>query len=183
MKTFNKHLTEQVISEAIEYHLENGIPFDECVFRSGSDKYFEFYNSLREAYNNGSVPNYVFSEDEIEIIESDLGEFVEYAGEIVPLEFIMEESEEKTPELNKPKRGGPKKFVVFVRDPNTKNIKKIAFGDTTGLSVKYDNPERKKAFAARHNCSDANDKLSKKYWSCRVNRYLGKSPQARAGYW
>jgi hypothetical protein len=180
MKTFNKHLTEQVISEAIEYHLENGIPFDECVFRSGSDKYFEFYNSLREAYNNGSVPNYVFSEDEIEIIESDLGEFVEYAGEIVPLEFIMEE---ETPELNKPKRGGDAKYVVYVKSPKTGNIKKIQFGDTTGLTAKYNNPERKKAFAARHNCANAKDKLSRSYWACRINKYLGKTPQARAGYW
>jgi hypothetical protein len=180
MKSFNRHLTEQVIYEAIEYHLENSIPFDECVFRYGSEKYFDFYNGLREAYNNGVIPNYIFNEEELEIIESDLGTFAEYAGETVPLDFIMEE---ETPELNKPKRGGTRKFRVFVRNPQTGNIKKIDFGDTTGLSVKYDNPERKKAFAARHNCADANDKLSRSYWACRVNRYLGKTPQARAGFW
>jgi hypothetical protein len=180
MKSFNKHLTEQVISEAIEYHLENSIPFDECVFRYGSEKYFDFYNGLREAYNNDVIPNYAFNEEELEIIESDLGTFAEYAGETVPLDFIMEE---ETPELNKPKRGGPKKFFVHTRDPKTGNIKKVSFGDTTGLSVKYDNPERKKAFATRHNCSSKTDKTSPGYWSCRINRYMAKTPAGRSGFW
>jgi len=91
--------------------------------------------------------------------------------------------EEETPELNKPKRGGKQKFQVFVRNPQTGNIKKIQFGDTTGLAVRYDNPERKKAFAARHNCADANDKLSKKYWSCRSNKYFGKNSKEKSGFW
>lgn len=178
MKTFNEHLTEKVIEEAFEYHLENKIPFDECIFRPGSDKYFEFYNTLRESHKNFS--DYEFSEDELEMLESDLGIFAEYNGEMVPLDFIMEE---ETPELNKPKRGGPKKFYVHTRDPKSGNIKKVSFGDTTGLTVKYDNPERKKAFASRHNCSDANDKTTPKYWSCRINRYMAKTPAGRRGYW
>ena len=124
---------------------------------------------------------YNFSEDELDLIESDLGKFGIYEEELVPLDFIIQE--EETPELNKPKRGGPKKFYVFVRDPKTGNIKKVAFGDTTGLTVKYDNPERKKSFAARHQCSDSKDKTTPKYWSCRVNRYLAKTPAGRRGYW
>jgi hypothetical protein len=180
MKTFNEHLTEKVINEAFEYHLENNIPFDECVFRYGSDMYFSFVNHLRECYNNSLLENYEYSEDELELINSDLGEFVMYEGEMVPLDLIMEE---ETPELNKPKRGGPKKFFVHTRDPKTGNVKKVSFGDTTGLTVKYDNPERKKAFAARHNCSDANDKTTPKYWSCRINRYMAKTPAGRRGFW
>nr|QMP83000.1 MAG: hypothetical protein [Caudoviricetes sp.] len=179
MISFKSYLSDQVISEAIEYHLSEKVPFDECVFRYGSEKYFEFFLELKELYSKGLLES-VLSEDEIEILESDIGEFVEFEGENVPLDFIMEEA---TPELNKPKRGGPKKFQVFIRDPSTKKIKRIAFGDTSGLTVKYDNPERKKAFAARHNCSSANDKTTPKFWSCRINRYLAKTPAGRRGYW
>lgn len=180
MKSFNNHLTENLIHESFRYHLGNNIPFSECVFRPGSKKYFEFYCELRKQYQSCIFENYTFSEEELEMIESDLGLFETYENNRVPLDFIMEEKE---PELNKPKRGGKAKYVVFVKNPQTGNVKKIQFGDTTGLTAKYNNPERKKAFAARHNCSDTKDKLSRSYWSCRINKYLGKTPQARAGYW
>lgn len=180
MIKFKEHLTEETIQEAFQYHLDNNIPLNECIFRYGSEMYFSFVNHLRDCYNNNLLENYQYTEDDLELINSDIGEFVMYEDQMVPLDMILIE---ENPPLNKPTRGGPKKFQVHVRDPKTGNIKKIAFGDTTGLSVKYDNPERKKAFAARHKCSDANDKLSRKYWSCRINKYLGKTPQARAGYW
>lgn len=178
MIQFKDYLNASVITEAIEYHKNNQIPLDECVFRYGSEKYFEFYQQLKELYRQDLLED--LAESEIEFLESDIGEFAIYEGESVPLDLIMEE---ETPELNKPKRGGPKKFYVFVRDPVTKNIKRVAFGDTTGLSVKYDNPERKKAFAARHNCSDKTDKTSPGYWSCRINKYMAKTPAGRRGYW
>jgi hypothetical protein len=143
--------------------------------------YLSFVNHLRECYSNNLLENYEYTEDDLELISSDIGEFVMYENEMVPLDIII--VEEENPPLNKPTRGGPKKFQVHVRDSKTGNIKKIAFGDTTGLSVKYDNPERKKAFAARHNCSGKTDKTSAGYWACRINKYLGKTPQARAGYW
>ena len=42
----------------------------------------------------------------------------------------LEEAEFRGKEvsLNKPKRGGSKKFYVYVRDPKTKKIKKLSFG-------------------------------------------------------
>ena len=64
----------------------------------------------------------------------------------------LNEAEDKQPPLNKPKRGGSKKFYVYVRDPKTKKIKKVSFGDTTGLSTKVNNPKARKAFSDRMNC-------------------------------
>lgn len=181
MQTFKQHIKPTIIKEALEFHKENNIPYTKCMFRYGSEKYFEYFAELNNLYKEGLIS---LNEDEIEIAESDLGHFAEYEGSIVPLDFIIEESPKEAPQqLNKPKRGGPKKFYVFVRDPKTKNIKKITFGDTTGLSVKYDNPERKKAFSARHNCPDKTDKTSPGYWACRINKYLGTTDAARAGYW
>lgn len=177
MKSFNEYISPTIIKEAIEYHRQNNLSYTQCVFRYGSEKYFEYFREIRELYKDGMLD---ILEEDVEVLNSDLGTFDYYNGEMVPLDFIFVSEDV---ELNKPKRGGSKKFYVYVRDPKTKNIKKISFGDTTGLSVKYNNPERKKAFANRHQCSTKTDKTTPGYWACRVNKYLGTSDAARSGYW
>jgi hypothetical protein len=57
-----------------------------------------------------------------------------------------------------------------VRKPGG-GIKKVSFGDTSGLSAKINNPAARKSFAARHKCAQAKDKTSARYWSCRLPRY------------
>ena len=81
----------------------------------------------------------------------------------------------KKVQLNKPKRGGSKKFYVYVRDPKTKNIKKVSFG-AKGMTTGLNDPARVKSFVARHRCkTHANDKTKAAYWSCRLPRYIGSS--------
>ncbi len=87
------------------------------------------------------------------------------------MHFFEAQYQGKEVELNKPKRGGSKKFYVYVKDPKTGNVKKVSFGDTTGLSAKINNPEARKSFAARHKCDTANDKTKASYWSCRLPHY------------
>jgi len=87
--------------------------------------------------------------------------------------------------LGKPKRGGTKKFYVYVMNPKTKKVKKVQFGDTTGLSVKIDDPKARASFAARHNCATEKNKLSPNYWGCHIGRYwksLGGEKNF-SGYW
>jgi len=91
-----------------------------------------------------------------------------FEGKYVPLEMPMLVNEEDV-ELNKPKRGGPKKFYVYVKDGD--KVKKVTFGDTTGLSVKFDDTKARASYVARHNCDTANDKTKPGYWSCRLPRY------------
>lgn len=100
-------------------------------------------------------------------------------------EKLNESKDKKTPALNKPKRGGSKKFYVYVRDPKTKKIKKVSFGDTGGLKAKINNPEARRAFAKRHDCANKKDKTKASYWSCRLPRYaslLGLK-SSFSGYW
>ena len=73
--------------------------------------------------------------------------------------------------LNKPKRGGTKKFFVYTRNPKTGKTIKVNFGGTTGLTAKINNPEARRNFASRHNCDQKNDKTKPGYWSCRLPRY------------
>ena len=76
----------------------------------------------------------------------------------------------KDPPIGKPKRGGPKAYYVYVRDPKTKRIKKVTFG-SGGLKAKIRNKKARNAFAARHRCKTANDRTTARYWSCRLPRY------------
>ena len=64
-----------------------------------------------------------------------------YEGQHVPLEQPMIEIDEDQ-ELNKPKRSsGKKKYVVYVKNPKTGNVKKIEFGDEKGgLTSKINDP-------------------------------------------
>jgi hypothetical protein len=80
------------------------------------------------------------------------------------------DKKKKTPPIGKPKRGGSKKFYVYVRKPGG-GIKKVSFGDTTGLSAKINNPEARRAFAKRHDCANKKDRTKASYWSCRLPRY------------
>ena len=116
---------------------------------------------------------YVLIEVDKNIIETDIGEFEVFEGELVPLDlpqFTYINEEEKV-ELNKPKKGGPKKYYVYVKDPKTDKVKKITWGDTTGLKVKLGNEKARKSFAARHKCESANDKTTARYWACRLPHY------------
>jgi hypothetical protein len=90
----------------------------------------------------------------------------------------------KKVELSKPKRGGPKKFYVYVKNDKG-NVIKVNFGGTTGLKAKINDPEARKNFAARHNCAQKKDKTKPSYWSCRLPRYaklLGLN-SSYGGYW
>jgi len=41
----------------------------------------------------------------------------------------------------------------------------VRFGDPN-MSIKRDDPKRRAAFRARHNCADKKDKTTPGYWSC-----------------
>lgn len=83
--------------------------------------------------------------------------------------IVVVENDKPRKPLNKPFRtpGGPKKFAVYVRNPKTDNIKLVRFGDP-GLSIKRDDPDRRRAFRARHKCDQRKPKTSPQYWSCRM---------------
>ncbi len=87
-------------------------------------------------------------------------------GDDKSLFFSDAANENKT--LNKPFRTpkGPKKFSVYVKNDKG-NVVKVNFGDPN-MEIKRDDPKRRKAFRDRHNCDQAKDKTTPKYWSCRM---------------
>ena len=68
--------------------------------------------------------------------------------------------------LGKPMQGDVKKFKVYVKDPETGNVKKVNFGDPN-MRIRKSNPAARKSFRARHRCEDPGPKTMARYWSCK----------------
>ena len=249
-------MKKNIITEAIQYHKENNIPYSEPIFRYGSVNFFKYINELRNLNESKQIE---LDEDARFFISTDLGKTAMYHGQEVLLDFPMLEDKiseitrlenvklwkwlkkvkqkvtpkmynavnkvvqmsiidpyetadsiikhivdqfglaefglaegivkeadykGKSVDLNSPKRGGSKKFYVYVRS-NSGNVKKISFGDTTGLTSKIKDPKARKAFSARHQCDKKKDKTKAGYWACNLPRYwdkLGGGSKIN-GYW
>jgi hypothetical protein len=182
-------LTEIVGLPTLQYHLDNKLTLSECVYRYSSDSFIQLFAEARQAFRDGKI---VLSEQDILLLElTDIGEYGMYEGQKVPLDLPMvdEELDEaeyrgKDVPLNKPKRGGSKKFYVYTKNKKG-NVVKVSFGGTTGLNVKIDEPGARSSFAARHQCATKKDKTKPGYWACNIGRYwksLGGSRNFN-GYW
>jgi len=180
----------EILSENLRYHVENKLPLTENTFRYGSKSFLNLWAEARSLYLREVI--HVNDDDKEILEETDLGNYGMYEGVQVPLDLLLLENEEleeaegkkKNPPIGKPKRGGSKKFYVYVRKPGG-GVKKVSFGDTTGLSAKINNPEARRAFAKRHDCANKKDRTKASYWSCRLPRYaklLGLK-SSFSGFW
>ena len=157
----------------ITTHLkQNGWGYiDNCVFQKG-DRRIDICDYIVPIADADTDPRDRIYED-----------FTDYLQEHYNLN---ESKNKKTPPLNKPHRGGSKKFYVYVRNPKTKKIKKVSFGMAGGgLHAKLNNPKARKAFASRHDCKNKKDRTKASYWSCHLPRYaklLGIKSNF-SGYW
>jgi hypothetical protein len=99
--------TESVVSQGLRYHLDNNIPLTENIYRPHSESFFDLINEVRELYFDGEI---VLNEEEVELIETSIGEKVRLSNgrEVyldIPLseEFINEaEYNGKKVEIGKP---------------------------------------------------------------------------------
>lgn len=179
--------SKSLISENMQYHIDNKLAITENTFRYGSEAFLSLWAEARELYENKII--HLNDIDKELVTETDLGRYGMFEGNVVPLDLLLEINEakdKKQPPLNKPKRGGSKKFYVYVRDPKTKKIKKVSFGMAGGgLRAKLNNPKARQAFAKRHNCAQAKDKTTARYWSCRLPKFakLLGFKTTFSGYW
>lgn len=179
------------LQEAFQFCEQNNMPYCFSLFQPYSADFYQFMAEAREKD--------LKHDDDLEFLgTTDLGtfDFIEEDGNIkyVPLDLPVmceakAEYQGQKVELNKPKRGGDKKFYVYVRDSKSGNIRKVSFGAADGggsLKVKFNDPKKRASFAARHNCKGATDKTTASYWSCRLPRYaamLGMEVSNPGGYW
>ena len=105
----------------------------------------------------------------------DIKEFCEFMKEY-KADMNEAEYQGRTVKLGKPTRGDVKKFKVYVKNPQG-NVVKVNFGHggtsakksgEKTMKIKKSNPERRKAFRARHNCDSPGPRHKARYWSCRA---------------
>lgn len=178
------------ISESLEYHLNSGNNILDNVFRYGSDAYVSLIKEARNAYNRGLIQLDDIDKDALS--NTDIGLTGMYEGEQVLLDMPFEfedvseaEYRGRDVKLNKPKRGGSKKFYVYTKN-EAGNVVKVSFGAKAGggkLSVKLNDPEARANFAKRHDCENKNDKTTPGYWSCRLPRYAKALGLSGSGKW
>jgi len=170
----------------MKYHIEKELPLCESVFRVGSETYVDLYYEARRLTEQNIIE--LKGNDKWLLENTDIGKMGLYENQIIALDvpYVLNEAEfkGKKVQLGKPKRGGPKKYYVYVKDPKTKKVKKVTFG-YPGMSAKIGNKKLAQAFAKRHKCPEKKDRTKASYWSCNLPRYssllgLGK-PASR--YW
>ena len=119
----------------------------------------------------------MFDSDELEFGENETLYEDEY-GSVQSInyetEFINEaEYQGRKVQLGKVMQGDVKKSKVYVKNDKGKVVKvNFGFGGKSAkgkrMSIKKNNPERRKSFRARHNCENPGPRWKPKYWSCRA---------------
>lgn len=120
-------------------------------------------DELEEAYEILENSGKFYEVDENDLNESHNLHEAEYKGRKVKLGKIM--------------RGDVKKFKVYVKNDKGKVVK-VNFGHggssakkqgyDQGMKIKKNNPERRKAFRARHNCENPGPRWKPRYWACKT---------------
>ena len=141
-------LSDDELDEVISYGGEV-IRELEGMFESGESEFEENETLYEDAYGSVQSINY-----ETEFINE-----AEYQGRKVQLGKVMQ--------------GDVKKSKVYVKNDKGKVVKvNFGFGGKSAhgkrMSIKKNNPARRKSFRARHNCENPGPRWKPKYWSCKA---------------
>jgi hypothetical protein len=105
------------------------MPIRDNVYRHGTSRYFSLVNEARDLWKEGKLN---LDEEDVEIMESDLGQFGSFAGQQVPLDFpMMLEEENNKPDrwsleyVEKLKQLGLKSFKDAGKEPDPKFLDAI----------------------------------------------------------
>jgi len=122
---------------------------------------------IREALNN------IIKERENIIYEDEYGS-VEITDFIADDNNLNEaEYRGRKVQLGKVMQGDVKKSKVYVKNDKG-NVVKVNFGfggksaHGKRMTIKKNNPARRKSFRARHNCQNPGPRWKPKFWSCRA---------------
>jgi hypothetical protein len=122
---------------------------------------------LREALNE------LINHKENLIYEDEFGS-IERTNYIADDETLNEaEYKGRKVKLGKIMQGDIKKFKVYVKNDKGKVVKvNFGFGGKSAkgkrMTIKKNNPERRRNFRARHNCDNPGPRWKPRYWACRT---------------
>jgi len=122
---------------------------------------------LREALNE------LINHKENLIYEDEFGS-IERTNYVADDETLNEaEYKGRKVKLGKIMQGDIKKFKVYVKNDKGKVVKvNFGFGGKSAkgkrMTIKKNNPERRRNFRARHNCDNPGPRWKPRYWACRT---------------
>jgi hypothetical protein len=167
---FNRHTTEEelefFISE-IEYEVESAIRGEELSDDELDEliEYADFLvDELVSEFRLGADLNETWYKDRYGSVQS-----IDYNEE-----FINEaEYQGRKVQLGKIMQGDVKKSKVYVKNDKGKVVKvNFGFGGKSAkgkrMTIKKNNPARRKSFRARHNCENPGPRWKPRYWACRT---------------
>jgi len=132
------------------------------------DEYVDQAYKLGDTPNDNPIDDY----DELDVEQEDMDDFINFLkGYSTQLEeancncVYEAEYQGREVKLGKPMQGDVKKFKVYVKNPKG-NVVKVNFGQK-GMSIKKNNPDRRRSFRARMNCDSPGPRDKARYWSCR----------------
>lgn len=95
-------------------------------------------------------------------------------GSVEDVNLLQEaEYQGRKVQLGKIMQGDIKKFKVYVKNDKGKVVKvNFGFGGKSAkgkrMTIKKNNPERRRSFRARHNCDNPGPRWKPRYWACRT---------------
>ena len=159
------------VSEELKYHIDNGLGLDDTIFRLGSDAHGKLFEEAKQYWDKGNI-----------VLKGKSGWMAKNL-EVGKKAIYKDRGSGRTSnvKLDSPSRGGDKKFIVYRNGGKTDekgNIiaKKIQWGDTSGLSIKNDDPGASASFWARHQCDQKKkmDPNKPGFWACYAPSLFGK---------
>jgi len=77
---------KNILSEGLQHHIDNKIPLHDTIYRYSSDKHLSLIKEAKKLYSRGVID---LAEGDKQLIETNLGEFGMFEGEVVPLDLPM----------------------------------------------------------------------------------------------
>jgi len=82
-----------ILSEGLQYHIDNNKPLTEHLYRAGSRAYFDLFAEARSLYSRG-ILDFTHEDDLALLKETHLGHYGMFEGKRVPLDFPIELNEQ-----------------------------------------------------------------------------------------
>jgi hypothetical protein len=167
---FNRNTTEEELDELIseiEYEVESAIKGEELSddeLDELTDYAYFLVDELESEFKLGMDLNETLYKDEYGSVQS-----IDYNKE-----FINEaEYQGRKVQLGKIMQGDVKKSKVYVKNDKGKVVKvNFGFGGKSAhgkrMTIKKNNPARRKSFRARMNCDNPGPRWKPRYWACRT---------------
>lgn len=170
MKFIKSFTDYSKVSEGLRYHIDNNLDLTDSVYRIGSEAYKNLFEEVKQYWDEGNI------------ILKDKAAWMSKNLEVGKKAIYHDRDSDRdmTVELDTPKRGGDKKFYVYHNSGKMKDGEIIAirieWGDTSGLSIKNDDPEASASFWARQQCDSTGRKDPKTagFWACYAPSLFGK---------